>query len=84
MTTITIPLTLPDGLAARAKAKGLLSSAAIEAYLHERLREDESYEQLPEGFDHRLKGLVDPVLYRRGEIYGDIVTSIGEKWESDS
>ena len=37
MTTITI--TLPDDLAQQAKAKGLLSSTAIETYVRDRLQE---------------------------------------------
>lgn len=74
MTTVTI--TLPEDLVERAKAKGLLSSAAIEAYVREKLEKAD----IKGGFDPCLEGLVNPAAYRKGEILGDIIGPFHEEW----
>ncbi len=83
MTTITI--TLPDELAKQAKAKGLLSSEAIQAYLRDRLQENGGPEKgdasrMKGTFDPRREGLVNPAVFRKGEILGDIVCPFHEEW----
>ncbi len=84
MTTITI--TLPDDLAEEARAKGLLSSAAIESYLRARLHrlDDEEEESRPNElledkvfesaeFDPQREGAVNPAMEGKGKALGDIV-----------
>jgi hypothetical protein len=83
MTTITI--TLPEELAERAKAKGLLSPSAIEAYVREKLDQEEAGQESenqsdPGSFDPRLKRLVNPAAFRKGEILGDIIGPFHEEW----
>lgn len=83
MTTITI--TLPEDLAKRAKAKGLLSPTAIESYVRDRLQEADDGEQNSIlfddiKFDPNLEGLVNPAAFRRGTINGDIVGPFHEAW----
>ena len=60
MTTLTI--TLPDEVAELAKAKGLLSTAAIEAYVRGQIRESSGDGEFPPGFDPRLRGKASPEL----------------------
>ena len=81
MTTLTI--TLPDEVAELALEKGLLSSVAIEAYVREKVKEYSEQGTYPPGFDHRLKGAVNPAAYRRGRILGDIVSPIDVEWEAE-
>lgn len=84
MTTITI--TLPDELVERARAKGLLSPAAIEAYVRGKLQEqggDHPDDESGTGnaFDPTLiEGLVNPAAFRKGTILGDIVGPFCGEW----
>jgi hypothetical protein len=87
MTTITI--TLPDDLAKQAKAKGLLSQAAIESYVRDKLqeanRDADAEEQIGRvsgdvELDPRLEGLVNPATFRKGRILGDIIGPFPEEW----
>ncbi len=86
MTKITI--TLPDDLAEEARAKGLLSSAAIESYLRKRLhRTDGDEEPMNQeereraedkvfesvDFDPRSEGAINPAMDGKGKVLGDIV-----------
>ena len=77
-----LTIDLPDDLAAKIEAKGLLSPNALEAYVKGHLQEMEAREEYPPGFDHRLKGAVNPAAYRRGRILGDIISPIGAELES--
>ena len=84
MTAITI--TLPDDLAQQAKEKGLLSPTAIETYVRERLQEQEVEEEEIDQpsddleIDLILEGLVNPALFRKGKITGDIIGPFHEEW----
>ncbi|MCD8350552.1 MAG: type II toxin-antitoxin system CcdA family antitoxin [Planctomycetaceae bacterium] len=83
MTTITI--TLPEELVEQAKAKGLLTSAAIEAYVREKLHTAEgtpTNDSLPDTIpvDPRLAGLINPAVLRKGQINGDIIGPFQEEW----
>ncbi len=87
MTTITI--TLPDDLAEQARAKGLLSPAALEHILGEALRSGEgaaveSAPVYPQDMDPRLRGAVNPSAFKRGKITGDVVSPLGIEWEANS
>lgn len=77
MTTITI--TLPDDLAEKAEAKGLLSQAAMESYVRNKLRE-EKMEFDDVEFDPRFEGLVNPATFGKGKILGDIIGPFHEEW----
>jgi len=85
MTSLTI--TLPDDVAKLAEEKGLLSTVAITALVHEAaLRETtnasgEGNFPLPPGYEPWMKGKVSPELFGRGEILGDIVSPIDVEWE---
>jgi hypothetical protein len=85
MTTITI--TLPDDLAKQAEEKGLLSRAAIESYVRGRLQEPAidvekgiamSADDIE--FDPSLEGLVNPAIYRKGKVTGDIIGPFFDVW----
>jgi len=78
MTNLTI--TLPDDLAEIAKAQGLLTTAAFEAYILEKAKAIGDTAEYPPGFDPRLKGAVNPAAYRQGRILGDIVSPINVAW----
>ncbi len=85
MTTITI--TLPDDLAKQAEEKGLLSQTAIESYVRDRLQDQEHVEEGEMDFvteelvfDPCLEGLVNPAIYRKGKILGDIIGPFHEEW----
>ena len=80
MTNLTI--TLSDDVARIAQAQGLLTTAAIEAYVLEKASKTEETAEYPPGFDQRLKGAVNPAAYRRGKILGDIVSPMPVKWEA--
>ncbi len=69
----TAAIDLPGGLAAKASAEGLLSSAAIQALPQEKVEADETRKAWPPGFDPRWRGLVAPELFRQGEVPGDLV-----------
>jgi hypothetical protein len=80
MTNLTI--TLSDDVAKIAQANGLLTTAALEAYVLEKAMKTEEAAEYPPGFDSRLIGAVCPSAYRRGQIIGDIVSPLNEKWEA--
>jgi hypothetical protein len=80
LTNLTI--TLPDDLAEIAQAQGLLTAAAFEAYVLEKSKASGDAVEYPPGFDPRLKGAVNPAVYRQGKILGDIVSPIDVEWEA--
>jgi len=80
MTTLTI--TLPDNLAKIAQEKGVLSSDAIESYVHRRILEISGNEVFPPGFDHQLCGAASPELMGTVKYHGDIVAPLDIKWET--
>jgi len=82
MTNLTI--TLPDDLAEIAQAQGLLSAKVLETYIRENTKAlfDDKVEYPPD-FDFRFKGIVNPALWRKGKILGDIVSPIDDaEWEA--
>ncbi len=81
MKKTVIEITLPEELAERAMARGLLSSEAIESYIREKLLEmDAAYQVSDDVFDPRLEGIVNPAVYRQGKILGDIIGPFHEVW----
>lgn len=90
MTTIT--LTLPDDVAKQAEEKGLLSQESLELYVRDRLQAAEvDTRKADEGgetsqmsdklvFDPCLAGLVNPAIYRKGKITGDIIGPFFDVW----
>ncbi|MCC8180031.1 MAG: hypothetical protein LIP23_03855 [Planctomycetes bacterium] len=59
------------------------NDTAIERYVREKLREmetenDDSNENIE--FDPQLEGLVNPKVYRKGKIVGDIIGPFPEEW----
>ena len=80
MTTLTI--TLPDDLAKVAEQQGLLTTAAIEAYVREKARLDADEMEYPPGFDPRLRGKASPELMGSVQYLGDIVTPLDLKWNA--
>ncbi len=88
-TLTTITITLPEDLVEQAKAKGLLTSAAIEAYVREKLRETDAAStnnSLPDAIpvDPRLADLINPAVLRKGHINGDIIGPFHEEWGKES
>lgn len=92
MATITVPpFALPEDLAEKAKAKGLLSPDALIGLLREALKEEvavrdgvEGQETFPPGFDQRFKGATSPKLVGSVTFLGDIIEPIDVQWEVDS
>lgn len=86
MTTIT--LHLPDDLAKQVESKGLLTDAALVAFLRQALRDDEvgiaHGEGNPPGFDPRFTGKASPALMGSVKINGDLVAPLSVQWEADS
>jgi len=78
MTTVT--LELPEEVAKIAQERGLLSTAAIEAYVRGQVHEDAGDETYPPGFDMRLKGAAAPDLMGSVKYHGDIVGPFFEEW----
>ncbi len=73
---VTIPVTLPDELAERAKTKGLLSPSALAIIIGEAVgRRD---------MDPRLEGAVNPLAFKLGKIVGDVIDPINAEWEADA
>jgi hypothetical protein len=74
-----IVLELPDWLMEEAKEKGVLSSDEYETFIRRRLLEldDTVY---PPDFPSFLKGGVDPEMYGKGKINGDIIGPFYEEW----
>jgi len=75
-------LSLSKETAEIAQAQGLLTTAALEAYVLENAKKCDETVEYPLGFDPRLKGAVNPAAYRRGRILGDIVSPINMEWEA--
>jgi len=81
MTNLTI--TLPDDLAEIAQAQGLLAAPALEAYIRQNAKVNSDNSEYPPDFDFRFKGKVNPKLWRKGKILGDIVSPIDDlEWEA--
>lgn len=86
MQTILVPITLPDDMAKKAEAEGLLSSTALSAIVYEALRgkqETQMEEEYPPDYDMRFKGAVSPKLWKKGRILGDIVEPLDVVWEAE-
>ncbi len=85
MLTIQVPIKLSDDEVAKAKAKGLLSDDALAEFasrlIKEHLAATISDAELPTGFDPLLKGMIDPLLFRRGHLLGDVTKPIQADWE---
>lgn len=83
MTTITV--TLPDDLAKKAKAKGLLSEVSLVMLITAAVENDDVQpEKMDPDFtdvDPRVKDLVNPAAFRKGMITGDIIGPFNEVWE---
>ncbi|MCC8166627.1 MAG: hypothetical protein LIQ31_10870 [Planctomycetes bacterium] len=80
MGEIVIRITLPEELAEQAKVKGLLSSSAIERYIREELEKMSQTERSDEPFDLRLEGIVNPAVFKKGKITGDIIGPFHDVW----
>lgn len=81
MKTITIPISLPEDIAEQAKKKGLLDADSVVMMFCRALERDEPK---PVEMDPRLRKLVNPALYLRGKILGDIVGPIDVNWEAEA
>ena len=86
---VTIPVTLPDELAEKVKAKGLLSPTSLSLLIAEAITDDEPIASdilttYPTGLDTRLKGAVNPMAFKRGKIVGDVVNPLDIAWEASS
>jgi hypothetical protein len=77
-----LTITLPDDIAEIAQAQGLLTAAAFEAYILEKSGASGGDAEYPPGFDPRLRGAVNPAIYRQGRILGDIVSPVDAEWEA--
>lgn len=90
MLTIQVPIKLSDEEVEKAKAKGLLSDDAMAEFASRLVKESlattdsESEMELPAGFDPLLKGIIDPSLFRRGHLLGDVTKPIEADWEACS
>ena len=88
MLTIQVPIKLSDDEVEKAKAKGLLSDDAMAEFasrlVKEHLTTTVSDTALPAGFDPLLKGMIDPFLFRRGRLLGDVTKPIQADWEACS
>lgn len=86
MTTIT--LHLPEDLAKKVESRGLLSDAALVAFLRESLQgkvaNDSQTYVAPPGFDPRFKGKASPKLMGSVKINGDIVAPLNVKWDAEA
>ncbi len=89
MTTITV--TLSDAQLEKARKRGLSSKRELTAFVEKVVREglnqeaaEEPAENLPEGYDPRLKGIVSPRLFGSVKVVGDIVAPLGIQWEAES
>ena len=78
MTSLTI--TLSDDLAKIAEEQGLLTTAALEAYVLEKVRTNGKPTNYPSGFDVRLQGAAAPELMGSVKYHGDIVGPFFEEW----
>jgi hypothetical protein len=75
----TVVLELADHLVEKAKAKGILCSDEYENFIRHRLLELDDSEYPPD-FPSFLKGVVDPKMYGKGKINGDIIGPFYEEW----
>jgi hypothetical protein len=66
--TIEVPPEIPAG---RAKIRLSISPKAKPVKMSRQIR-----------FDPRLKGAVDPAMYGKGEVTGDIIGPFYDEWES--
>jgi hypothetical protein len=73
----TVVLELPDFLLGKAKEKGLLSSDEYEKFIKGRLWDLMEY---PPDFPPELIGKVNPEIYGKGKINGDIIGPFYEEW----
>ena len=81
MTNLTI--TLSDDLAKIAEEQGLLTTAALEAYVLEKARKNAESVAYPPGFDVQLRGAAAPELMGSVKCHGDIVGPFFEEWEGE-
>ncbi len=83
MTTITV--TLPDELAKKAEAQGLLSEDSLVMLITEAVESATVHtEKVDADFtdvDPRIKDLVNPAALKTGTITGDIIGPFHEVWE---
>ena len=79
MTSLTI--TLPDDLAKIAEEQGLLTTAALQAYVLEKAWKNGKSADYPPGFDMQLRGAAAPELMGSVKYHGDIVGPFFEEWE---
>ena len=79
MTNLTI--TLPDDLAKIAEEQGLLTTAALEAYVLEKAQKNGKSVDDPPGFDRRLRGKAAPELMGSVKYRGNIVGPFFDEWE---
>lgn len=90
MLTIQILIKLSDEEVEKAKEKGLLSDDALGEFASRLIKEhlattvSESEVELPAGFEPLLKGIIDPTLFRRGCLLGDVTKPIKADWEACS
>jgi hypothetical protein len=75
----TVVLEVPDFLADKAKERGLLSSELYEDFIRRGLRATDNTIYPPD-FPAFLKGVVDPAMFRKGSINGDIIGPFHEEW----
>ena len=86
---VTIPVTLPDELAEKVKAKGLLSPSSLSRLIAEAITEEkpiafDGLTDYPPDLDSRLKGAVNPMAFKRGTIVGDVINPLDVMWEASS
>lgn len=90
MLTIQVPIKLSDEEVEMAKAKGFLSDDAIANFASRVVKEHlaaivaKSETELPADFDPLLKDMIDPALFRRGRLLGDVTKPIETEWEACS
>ena len=86
---VTIPVTLPDELAEKVKAKGLLSPFSLSLLIAEVIAEEkptafDAIAVYPPDLDFRLKGAVNYVAFKRGTIVGDVINPLDVTWDAGS
>lgn len=85
---VTIPVTLPDDLAEKARIKGLLTSASLAMIISKVIDNDTALpppddSSASSGMDPRLEGAVNPLAFKRGTIIGDVVEPPDIEWEAE-
>lgn len=90
---VTIPITLPDDVAEKARAKGLLSPDSLAMIIGEAVKNDAHTvgasintpnTPSPSEMDPRLDGAINPLAFKRGTIVGDVISPLEIKWEADA